>query len=470
MYLTTEGIIGLPTGVSATFVFLFILFGAFLEKTGVGEFFIDLANAIAGKAMAGPAKVAVFTSGLQGTVSGSSVANTVTTGSFTIPMMKRLGYKPEFAGGVEAAASTGGQLMPPIMGAAAFLMAEFIEVPYITIVKAATLPAILYFTGVFMGVHLEGKKQGLRGLPPEEIPKLKKVLKERGHLILPILAIVYMLVSGTTPTKAAAGGIAAAIIVSFFRKDTRITWKGFLEALEKGAKTAVALAVIAATAGIIVGVVTLTGLGLKMANGLVELAGGVILITMFLTMLASLFLGMGTPTTANYIITSTIASPALVKLGVPVLAAHFFVFYFGIIADLTPPVCVAAFAASGIAKGDPIKTGLNATKLAIAAWIIPYMFVYSPSMLMINTTGFDVVLIFITSILGMAAIAAGIHGYLFTEASWMERAVFIVAGLLMIHPHILTDIIGIPFLCGMFYLQWRKSKKNALPKDRMVKA
>lgn len=458
MYYTTEGILGIPTGVSATFVFLFILFGAFLERTGVGQFFIDLANAIAGRAMAGPAKVAVVTSGLQGTISGSSVANTVTTGSFTIPMMKRLGYKPEFAGAVEAAASTGGQLMPPIMGAAAFLMAEFIGVSYTTIIISAALPALLYFTGVFAGVHLEGKKENLKGLPDEEVPKLWEVLRKGGHLLLPIIAIVYFLVRGMTPTKAAVAGIAAAILVSSIKKETRMSVKDFLDALENGAKTAVGLSIVAATAGIIVGTVTLTGLGLKMANGLVALAGGSLIFTMILTMFASLLLGMGIPTTANYIITSTIAAPALLKLGVPVIVAHFFVFYFGIIADLTPPVCVAAFAASGIAKGEPIKTGINATKLAIAAWIIPYIFVFSPSLLLINTTFLEVIMIFCTALIGMIAVAVAIHGFLFTKTNVVERLVLLISGLAMIHSNVMTDIVGLPLIGIVAFIQWKRSK------------
>jgi TRAP transporter 4TM/12TM fusion protein len=460
MYLTTEGIIGIPTGVSASFVFMFILFGAFIEKTGVGQFFIDIANAIAGRAMAGPAKVAVVTSALQGTISGSSVANVVTTGSFTIPMMKKLGYKPEFAGATEAAASTGGQIMPPVMGAAAFLMAEFIGTSYTNIIISAALPAILYFTGVFAGVHFEGVKLGLKGLSADQIPNVWKVLKAKGHLLIPIIGIVYFLISGLTPSKAAASGVGLAIAASFIRKETRMKPKDFVEALENGAKTAVGLAVIAATAGIIVGVVTLTGLGLKMANGIVSLAGGSLFFTMFLTMISSLILGMGTPTTANYIITSTIAAPALLKLGVPIIAAHMFVFYFGIIADLTPPVCVAAFAAAGLAKGDPIKTGLIATKLAIGAWIIPYIFVYSPSILMINTTLIGALGVFCTSIFGMISIAAGVAGYFVTKSSIIERILLIIGGLVLVKPGLYTDIAGIVIVLVISYIQYKRSGKK----------
>ncbi|MGI6698701.1 MAG: TRAP transporter permease [Clostridia bacterium] len=458
MYFTTEGIIGIPTGVSATFVFLFILFGAFLEKTGVGQFIIDFANAIAGRATAGPAKVAVVASALMGTISGSSVANTVGTGSFTIPMMKRMGYRPEFAGAVEAAASTGGQIMPPIMGAAAFLMAEFTGIPYGKIIISAAIPAMLYFTGIFVGAHLEGKRNNLRGMSADEVPNLWDVLKSRGHLMLPIVAIVYFLVQGMTPTKAAVAGIGAAIAVSCIKKETRLSVKDILDALENGAKAALGLSIVAATAGIIVGTVTLTGLGLKMANGIVALSGGNLVLTMILTMFASLILGMGIPTTANYIITSTIAAPALLKLGVPMIVSHFFVFYFGIIADLTPPVCVAAFAGAGIAKADPIKTGINATKLAIAAWIIPYVFVLSPALLLVDTTFTGAVLIVVTALLGMTAVSASVHGYLFTKTNVIERVLMLIAGLGMIVPGILTDIAGIPIIAITGYFNWRRSK------------
>jgi TRAP transporter 4TM/12TM fusion protein len=334
---TTEGILGLPLGVCATFIFLFILFGAFLEKTGIGKFFIDISNAIAGFAAGGPAKVAVLTSALEGTVSGSSVSNTVGSGSFTIPMMKNLGYKPEFAAAVEAAASTGGQIMPPIMGAAAFLMSETVGVPYIEVAKAAIIPAILYFTGIWIMVHLEAKKLGLRGMRKDELPRLMTVLKERGHLILPLAAIIFFLVKGSTPMRAALYGIVFSIVASFLRKSTRMSFRDFIDALEMAGRNIIGVAVACAVAGIIIGVVTLTGLGLKMASGLLGLAGGVKILTLFFTMIASLILGMGVPTTANYLITATITAPAVVQLGVPVLAAHMFTFYFGIIADITPP-------------------------------------------------------------------------------------------------------------------------------------
>lgn len=462
MYYTTEGILGTPIAVSATFIFLFILFGAFLDKTGIGKFFIDLANAIAGRAVGGPAKVAVLSSALTGTISGSSVANTVGTGSFTIPLMKSLGYKPEFAGAVEAASSTGGQIMPPIMGAAAFLMAEFIGIPYSQIAKAAIIPALLYFTGIWIMVDLEARKTGMKGLDAARLPKLRKVLGERWFLLLPIFVIVYMLMSGTTPIKAALYGIGSSILVGMVRKETRMNLKTFLEALEMGAKGALGVAIACACAGIIVGTVTLTGLGLKMGNGLVSLAGGQLLPTLFLTMISSLILGMGAPTTANYIITSTIAAPALLKLGVNVLTAHMFVFYFGIIADITPPVALAAFAGSAIAKSDPIKTGINASKLAIAAFLIPYMFVINPQLLLINTTGLEIIQITITSLIGMFGIGIAMEGFILGKVNPILRVIFLAGGLCLIDPGVYTDLIGIAVIgLGILY-QWFKNKKPSL--------
>lgn len=462
MYFTTEGIFGTPLAVSSTFIFLFILFGAFLDKTGIGKFFIDLANAIAGKAVGGPAKVAVLSSALTGTISGSSVANTVSTGSFTIPLMKSLGYKPEFAGAVEAASSTGGQLMPPIMGAAAFLMAEFIGMPYSSIAKAAIIPALLYFTGIWIMVDLEARKTGMRGLEASRLPRLTRVLAERWFLILPIFVIIYMLMSGTTPIKAALYGILSSIIVGMIRKETRMNLKTLLEALEMGAKGALGVAIACACAGIIVGTVTLTGLGLKMGNGLVTLAGGQLIPTLVLTMISSLILGMGAPTTANYIITSTIAAPALLKLGVNVLTAHMFVFYFGIIADITPPVALAAFAGSAIAKSDPIKTGFNASKLAIAAFLIPYLFVINPQLLLIDTTGMEIIRITITSLIGMFGIGVAMEGYVLGKVNGLLRVIFLIGGLALVDPGVYTDVIGIAVIMLGIAYQWYKYRKPSI--------
>ncbi|MDF2572139.1 MAG: transporter, fusion protein [Sporomusa sp.] len=458
MYYTTEGILGIPLGVSSTFIFLFLLFGAFLERTGIAKLFIDIANAIAGWASGGPAKVAVITSALEGTISGSSVANTVGSGSFTIPMMKKLGYKPEFAAAVEASASTGGQIMPPIMGAAAFLMAEFIGLPYIEIAKAAVIPALLYFTGVLISVHLEAKRLGLKGANRSELPTIWSVMKERGHLFVPLIAIIYVLTEGFTPVLAALVGLALSILAGMIKKDTRMGFGDIVNALEAGARSALGVAVACATAGIIVGVVTLTGVGLKMANGLVDLAGGNLLLTLMFTMVASLILGMGAPTTANYVITSTIAAPALVLLGVPILAAHMFVFYFGIVADITPPVALAAYAGAGIAKADPFKTGVIATKLAIGAFIIPYIFVFSPQIILIGSTPVGLVQNIITALCGMTAIGAAMIGYFLTNMSMPERIAFFIGGLMLIDPGTITDIAGLVILSLGGIMQLRRIK------------
>jgi len=461
LYFTTEGIFGIPLGVSSTFIFLFILFGAYLETTGLGKFFIDIANAIAGWASGGPAKVAVLSSGLMGTVSGSSVANVVGTGSFTIPMMKKMGYSKEFAGAVEAAASTGGQLMPPIMGAAAFLMAEFIGVPYFDVVKAAAIPAVLYYTGVWIGVHLEAKKNGLKGIPRNELPKFSELFVERGHLALPLAGIIYLLIAGYSPTRAALAAIVLAIFASFLRKSTRMKPMEIIEGLEKGAKGVLGVMIACATAGIIIGVVTKTGVGLKMAGALIDLAGGRLLPAMFFTMITSLILGMGVPTTANYVITSTIAAPALIQMGVPIMAAHLFVFYFGIIADVTPPVALAAYAGAGISGGNPMKTGVNASKLAVAAFVIPYIFVLSPALLMINTTPGQLIWALVTSVIGMVGLGAAMIGYLLAPVNPLFRLVFFVGGLMLIDPGLYTDVIGFGMLGAAMMFQVMKRKRLA---------
>ncbi len=463
LFFTTEGIFGIPLGVSSTFIFLFILFGAYLESTGLGKFFIDLANAIAGWASGGPAKVAVLSSGLMGTVSGSSVANVVGTGSLTIPMMKKLGYHKNFAGAVEAAASTGGQLMPPVMGAAAFLMAEFVGVPYIDIVKAAIIPAALYFAGVWLGVHFEAKRNNLKGIPRSQLPKISNLLVERGHLALPLIVIVYLLVSGYTPMRAALVAIVLAIVCSALRKSTRMKPIEIVRGLENGAKNVLGVLVACAAAGIIIGVVTKTGVGLKLASGLLDLSGGLLLPTMFFTMITAIVLGMGVPTTANYVITSTIAAPALVQMGVPVLAAHMFVFYFGIIADVTPPVALAAYAGAGIAGGNPLWTGVNASKLAIAAFIIPYIFVLSPVLLMQGDASLWALLSStITAIIGMVAISSAMIGYLADNCRPYERIILIIGGLSLLKPGLVTDLCGIMLFAIVLFFQLRRKKAAQL--------
>ncbi len=461
LYFTTEGIFGIPLGVSSTFIFLFILFGAYLESTGLGKFFIDLANAVAGWASGGPAKVAVLSSGLMGTVSGSSVANVVGTGSLTIPMMKKLGYNANFAGAVEAAASTGGQLMPPVMGAAAFLMAEFVGVPYIDVVKAAAIPALLYFTGVWLGVHFEAKRKKLKGIPRAELPNPLTLLKERGHLAIPLVVIVYLLVAGYTPMRAALVAIFLSIICAMLRKSTRMKPIEIVYGLERGAKGVLGVLVACASAGIIIGVVTKTGVGLRLASGLIDLAGGMLLPAMFFTMITAIVLGMGVPTTANYVITSTIAAPALEQMGVPVLAAHMFVFYFGIIADVTPPVALAAYAGAGISGGNALKTGVHASKLAIAAFIIPYVFVLSPVLLMVDATPLALVSVTLSALLGMIAISSALCGFLADHCRPYERILLIIAGLLMIKPGGITDLVGLVLFVVILVMQYRRAKEAA---------
>ena len=462
LYFTTEGIFGVPMGVSSTFIFLFILFGAYLDATGLGKFFIDFANALAGWAVGGPAKVAVLSSGLMGTVSGSSVANVAGTGSFTIPMMKKLGYRPSFAGAVEAAASTGGQLMPPVMGAAAFLMAEFVGVPYIEVVKAAVIPALLYYTGIWLSVHYEAKKYGLKGTPREELPKFGPLLREKGHLALPLIVIVYLLVTGYTPMRAALYAIGLTIVCACLRKNTRITFKQFVEGLIVGAQSVLGVLIACASAGIIIGVVTKTGVGLKLATALLDLAGGKMLPAMFFTMITSLILGMGVPTTANYVITSTIAAPALVQMHVPVLAAHMFAFYFGIVADVTPPVALAAYAGAGIAGANPMKTGVTAAKLAIAAFVVPYIFVLAPQLLMINATAPTILMAMVTAIIGMWGLSLAMIGFCQHPLNVLQRIAFFIGGLCLIIPGSMTDLIGIVIL--FLGYQWqRRNSGGPLP-------
>ncbi|MFD1169627.1 TRAP transporter permease [Oceanobacillus caeni] len=488
MFFTTEGILGTPLQVSSTYIFLFLLFGAFLVQSGVGLYFNDLAIAIAGRRVGGPAKVAIFSSALNGTISGSSVANTVTTGSYTIPMMKRLGYKPNFAGAVEAAASTGGQIMPPIMGAAAFLMIEFAGVPYWDIAKAAAIPAILYFAGIWIMTHFEAKRLGLTGLSKEEMPDRKEVWK-KVYLLVPIFAIVYFLFAGFSIERTAIYGILFTIAVSMFSKDTnmflhegKFTFSKIITALTDGARTALGVAAATACAGIIVGVVTKTGLGLKLGNGLVDLAGTLansveiqLMLTLVFTMITSIILGMGSPTTANYIITSTIALPAIIALNdqlpvmIPILAAHMFVFFFGIVADITPPVALAAFAATGISGGEPIRTALNASKLAIAAYIIPFMFVLNPVLLMIDATAWAVIISLITAIIGMIAIGAGLIGYWYRKLHWVERIIAVIAGLMLIYPEGYSDFIGFGIFVVLVAIQFMTKNKDN-DKEKMVSA
>ena len=453
LFYTKEGIFSTPVNVCSKFIGVFIIFGAFLERTGIGDFFINISNAVVGRFSGGPAKVAVVASAFEGMVSGSSVANTVGSGSVTIPLMKKTGYKPEFAAAAEASASTGGQIMPPILGAAAFLMADYVQVPYPTIALKAILPAVLYFTGVFITVHLEAKKLGLRGLNKDELPRLKPLLKKI-YLLLPLVLLIYLVSTSTRSIAyAAAIAIVAAIVVSLLNKGNRLTPKRFLEALASGGQGMITVAAACGIAGIIAGTITITGLANTLINGIVALANGQVIIALFLTMLCCIVLGMGVPTTANYCIMAATCAPILVRMGVPVIAAHFFVFYFGIVADLTPPVALAAYAGAAIAGANPMKTAVTATKLAIGAFIVPYVFALNPAMLFIDTTAFDVVLICITSVVGIFGVSAALEGFFLTKMPWYQRIISAVGGLLLIYPGLVTDTVGLGMIAIVFVLQ-----------------
>jgi TRAP transporter 4TM/12TM fusion protein len=471
LFYTTDGIIGTPIGVCSTFIVLFIFLASFLEKSGIGAFFIDLANSVAGWASGGPAKVAVISSALEGLYSGSSVANTVGSGSVTIPMMKKTGYTPEFAAAVEASASTGGQIIPPIMGAAAFLMAEFTGIPYIQIAIAAILPASLYFVCIFFNVHFEAKRLGLRGLPKESIPKFGKLFIRQGYLLLPVVVLVVLMDKGFTPAYAACLAIAAAIIVAMIRKENRFTPKTFTEAVCSGARNTIGVGLACAMAGIVVGIVTLTGLGQVLITGLVAIAGKSLMIALLLTMVSCIVLGMGIPTTANYVIMATITAPIVMRMEiapgvlVPILAAHMFVFYFGIVADITPPVALAAYAGSAIAKSNPMKTAIIATRLALAAFIVPFVFVYNPEMLFtagITSSALNIFLIVITSVIGMFGVSAAVSGFMFRHMHPLQRLLAVGAGLLLIKPGIATDLIGLAIIAGIVVIQKVGQKKPLL--------
>ena len=461
LFYTKEGIFSTPVNVCSKYIVVFIIFGAFLERTGISNFFIQLANCVAGRFSGGPAKVSVISSALCGMVSGSSVGNTVTTGSVTIPMMKKTGYKAEFAGAVEAAASTGGQIMPPIMGAAAFLMADFIGVPYSSILSRAILPAILYFAGIFITVHLEAKRLGLSGIPKEELPKFK-LLVRKIYLLLPLVMLVVW-VSGNymTMQRAASFAIVLSIVVSLFDKENRITLPKFFDALEAGGKSTITVATACGVAGIISGSITMTGLANELINGIIAVSNNHLIIALFLTMLCCIVLGMGVPTTANYCIMAATCAPILIRMGVPALAAHFFVFYFGIVADITPPVALAAYAGSAIAKANPMKTAFNASRLAIAVFIVPYVFCFSPALLMIDTNAMEVIRIVITSFIGIFGVAAGLEGYLKKDMNPLQRVLFVVAGLMLIFPSWITDIVGIVLIVAVIVWQYAEAAKKA---------
>ena len=464
LFYSKEGILSTPINVCSKFIVVFIIFGAFLERTGIADFFINISNAVVGGFSGGPAKVAVVASAMEGMVSGSSVANTVGSGSVTIPLMKKTGYKPEFAAAAEAAASTGGQIMPPIMGAAAFLMVDYVQLPYSQIALKAILPAVLYFAGIFVAVHLEAKKLGLRGLTKKELPAVRPLLKQL-YLMLPLVLLMYLV--GTSQRSiqyAAAVAILAAIFVSIFNPGHRPTPKRILEALAAGGQGMITVAAACGIAGIIAGTITMTGLANTIINGIVALAGDQVIIALFLTMICCIVLGMGVPTTANYCIMAATCAPILVRMGVPLVAAHFFVFYFGIVADLTPPVALAAYAGAAIGQANPMKTALTATKLAVAAFIVPYIFALNPAMLFVDTTFGEVVLICITSFVGIFSISAALEGYVVHPMKWYERLIFAAGGLLLIYPGLLTDTLGIALViaAGLMQLTARRKVQASL--------
>ncbi|MCD8234741.1 MAG: TRAP transporter permease [Cloacibacillus porcorum] len=461
MYLGTEGIFGTPLEVSSTFVFMFILFGAVLEKTGLGKFIIDLSMALAGWSTGGPAKVAIVSSGLMGTVSGSSVANVCTTGMFTIPLMKSVGYEPHFAGAVEAVASTGGQIMPPVMGAGAFIMAQFLGVPYIQVAVAAIVPALLYYFAVMVQVHFEACRLGLKGIPWSQLPPIWPLLKSKGFLLIPLIAIIYFLLAGYTPLKAAFNGILVSFVLSWLNKETRLTPVRIYEAFQAGARGAIGVACACATVGMVVGMGTLTGLALRIAGAIVTAAGGSKILTLIFTMCASIILGTGLPTTANFIVTSTMAAPALFQLGVPAMAAYMFVFYFGIAADLTPPVALAAYAGSGIAGSDPMKTGVTAFKLALAGFLVPYIYVYNPMLLFIDVVPMVMVQAICTALIGVFLLAMFSIGFFKAHLAWYMRILAFGGAIGLLIPGTTSDLAGLVVLAVIYIVQTAKAKKNA---------
>ncbi|MGI6034440.1 MAG: TRAP transporter permease [Limnochordia bacterium] len=445
MTMTLGGIYSTPIAVSATYVFLFILFGSFLVKTGTGQAIIDLAHVLTGHSKGGPAKAAIASSALFGSINGSSVANVITTGTFTIPMMKSLGYQPAFAAAVEAVASTGGQIMPPIMGAAAFVMAELMGISYILIVKAAILPAVLYYIALYVMVHLEAERLGLGTSPRAEFREFLEVLSRTSHLFVPVAGLLYMLIKGYSPSRAGIVAIASLIVVSSFKRESRLSIRGFLEALEDGARGSIVVAVTCATAGIVIGVVTALGVGFKVTSAIVGVSGGNMFLALIMVMCATLLLGMGLPTTAAYIIAASVSVPPLIQMGVPRLAANFFAFYFACVSSITPPVAVASYAAAALADADPTRTGWIATKLGIGAFLVPFMFVFGPELLLEGHPA-RILLAVITAIVGISAIAMSVQGWYIKRLGWLTRVVMFAGGLMMVKPGSKTDMVGLALI------------------------
>ena len=457
-YLTTEGLFTIPLGVSASFIFIFILFGAFLVASGTGEFFIQFANALAGHLRGGPAKVAVLSSAIFGSISGSAVANVVSTGSFTIPLMKKIGYRPVFAGAIESVASTGGQFMPPVMGAAAFIIADMLGVTYLEVCKAALIPAVLYFFALLYMVHLEALRSGLKGLERSELPALGATLRQGGHLLLPAVVLVYLLVQGYSPMKAGFWSVGAVILVSWIKPDTRMGGRKILSALEKGARGSLEVALACACAGIVIGCVTQSGLGLKFSSLVIQASGGNLLLSLVFVMVASLVLGMGLTTSAAYILTIILAGPVLVDLGIQPLAAHMFVFYYACLSCITPPVALAAFAASGISGSNPFPTGFESMRLAIIAYLVPFIFVFHP-VLIWQGVWWNILLSFVTALLGCMAIGSALMGYLETRLNLLLRGILLAAALLLIHPRLATDLAGAAALAGTYLFVRLRSRR-----------
>lgn len=461
LYFTSAGVFGIPLGVSATFIFMFILFGKFLEISGAGKFFIDLAVSAMGKYRGGPAKTAVVASSILGTISGSAVANTVTTGAFTIPMMKKTGYKGEFAAAVESVASSGGQIMPPIMGASAFIIASYLGVPYVEIALTAIIPALLYYLCLFFQVDFRALRRGLKGVPKDQLPNMKKVLKQGFLFFAPLVLIVLLLIIGYSPMRAGLFAIVTVILVAAVKSATRLSLKTIIKTLDLGARSALETAVATGAAGMVIGLISLTGLGLNFSSMIIQLAGGSLLLTLIFTMISSIILGMGLPTVAAYIVQVALTVPALIELGVTPLAAHMFIFYFAIISAITPPVALAAFAGAGIAGSDPMRTGMIALRLGIGAFIVPYMFVYGPSILLIGTP-LEIILTLITAIIGIYGIAAGAEGWLKRNMKWWERLIIIGSSLILIKPGIVTDMIGLAGIIFIYLLHRSSTKKLSI--------
>jgi TRAP transporter 4TM/12TM fusion protein len=463
MFWGSQGLFGIALGVSATYIFLFVLFGAFLKNSGFTDFINDIALSIAGWTAGGPAKVAVIGSGFMGMVNGSAVANVVTTGAVTIPLMKKTGYKPKFAAAVEAVASTGGQFAPPIMGAAGFIMAEFLGVPYRTIMLAAIIPALLYYVTVFMVVHFEAKRIGLTGISKENIPNMMKVLKEGGHLLIPLVVLIVLLSTGVTPLYAAVFALISTVIASWLRKSTRMGFKTIVDSLVEGSKGAIAVGIACAIVGVVVGTISLTSLGLTLGNNILALAGDNLFLAASLTMLISIVLGMGIPATAAYIIVATIAAPLLVKLGVPPLAAHMFAFFYAGLSNITPPVALAAYAAAGLAGASPNKVGIEAVRIGLTGFILPFFFLYNPVLLFNGETVSASLVAMATATVGVVCIAAGSQGWFITKTNLVQRIGLLITGFLMVDPGLITDITGILILIAI--ATWQKITGSSIEKS-----